>query len=54
MSISVSVGAGSAAASTAAAATAMPEPPPEFSWRDYTILLLHVPAEIEHALRCPM
>ncbi len=35
-----------------AAAGTAPEPdlPLEFSWRDYTILLLHVAAEIEHAL----
>jgi hypothetical protein len=25
-------------------------PPPEFNWRDYTLMLLHVAAEIEHSL----
>ncbi|MDX6706709.1 MAG: hypothetical protein QOI48_2555 [Solirubrobacteraceae bacterium] len=25
-------------------------PPPEFNWRDYTAMLLHVAAEIEHSL----
>jgi hypothetical protein len=24
--------------------------PPEFSWRDYVVMLLHVAAEIEHSL----
>src|SRR5437773_686840 len=37
-------------APTAAAVAPMLELPAEFSWRDYTILLLHVAAEIEHAL----
>ncbi|AUG81970.1 hypothetical protein CFP65_7389 [Kitasatospora sp. MMS16-BH015] len=25
-------------------------PPPEFNWRDYTVMLLHISAEIEHSL----
>jgi hypothetical protein len=32
------------------AATAPPPPPPEFNWRDRAAMLLHVGAEIEHAL----
>jgi rubrerythrin len=27
-----------------------PELPPEFSWHDYAVLLLHIAAEVEHAL----
>src|SRR3954447_7347757 len=34
----------------ALAAEAFETPPPEFNWRDYTALLLHVAAEIEHSL----
>ncbi len=34
----------------AAAATGLPPKPPEMSWRDYLVMLLHVAAEIEHAL----
>jgi hypothetical protein len=33
-----------------AAAGATGAPPAEFDWRDYTVFLLHVAAEIEHAL----
>lgn len=34
----------------ALAAEAVAAPPPEFNWRDYTGLLLHVASEIEHSL----
>ncbi|HEV7808534.1 MAG TPA: ferritin-like domain-containing protein [Solirubrobacteraceae bacterium] len=31
-------------------AATLPLPPPEFDWRDYAAMLLHIAAEIEHAL----
>ncbi|WP_331766156.1 ferritin-like domain-containing protein [Embleya sp. NBC_00896] len=34
----------------AAAAAGRPVLPPEFNWRDYTVMLLHTAAEIEHSL----
>ncbi|AOR36056.1 hypothetical protein BFF78_37865 [Streptomyces fodineus] len=38
------------AAGAKAAPVRRPVLPPEFNWRDYTVLLLHIAAEIEHSL----
>ncbi|MFJ3309701.1 ferritin-like domain-containing protein [Streptomyces sp. NPDC086549] len=39
-----------AAAGAKAAPARRPVLPPEFNWRDYAVLLLHIAAEIEHSL----
>ncbi|MER6030969.1 ferritin-like domain-containing protein [Streptomyces sp. NPDC001851] len=39
-----------AAVGDEAAPVRRPVLPPEFNWRDYTVLLLHIAAEIEHSL----
>src|SRR5262249_26108498 len=41
---------GALAAAQAALAVQKPELPPEFTWRDYTVFLLTIAAQIEHSL----
>ncbi|MEU9128460.1 ferritin-like protein [Kitasatospora sp. NPDC048540] len=43
-------GVGTTEAGSDGTADRVPVLPPEFNWRDYTVMLLHIAAEIEHSL----